>query len=361
MNIRQFGQLCKAIAGGQDATALWHGAGSEGAAMVQMARDQRVLPLLAVAIGQNRRQGGVVPSVQTPLQHVTKNLRIKGQLLEIDRCLQGSDCGAILIKGAVRLFDGVYPNIGMRHLADIDILVPDQKFGLALVKMGYRPADANCQDTYDATGRPVLPHGAHHLTPVIRLDDPVTIEPHLLATAARYRKLLPTDLTSTAVVVPGCKNLRQLSGKNDLIVNLIHTLLHDRDTLDGGLLLRGLVECELMFARLAAEDQAAVARHFADCGAAKLWTAWRALSDWLFGGDDKALWRSVSGYLLISEFRLRARGYRMVFVISVLHRIKALAQVRYWTSGTVVGHARRYGQLGFWARISDRFRRAYKG
>ena len=220
----------------------------------------------------------------------------------------------------MRLFDGVYPNIGMRHLADIDILVPDQQFGLAMAKMGYRPADANCQDTYDAMGRPVLPHGAHHLTPVNRPDDPVTIEPLLLATAARYRNMLPPDLTSSAVVVPGCKNLRQPSRKNDLIVNLLHTLLHDRDTLDGGLLLRGLVECELMFARLAAEDQAAVARHFADCGAAKLWTAWRALSDWLFGGDDKALWRSVSGYLLISEFRLRARGYRMVFVISVLHR-----------------------------------------
>ncbi len=361
MNIRQFGQLCKAIAGGHDATALWHTAGADGTALVQMARDQRVLPLLAVGIRQNRLSGAGMPTVQTPLQHVTKNLRIKGQLLEIDRCLQDSDCGAILIKGAVRLFDGVYPNIGMRHMADVDILVPDQKFGLALAKIGYRPADADWQDEHDGTGRPVLQHGAHHLTPVIRPQDAVTIEPHLLATAARYRNLLPSDLSSTALLVPGCENLRQPSRKNDLIINLIHTLLHDRDTLDGGLLLRGLVECELMFSRLEPEDQATVARHFADCGAAKLWTAWRALADWLFEGDDKAQWRSVSGYLLIAEFRLRACGYRMVFVISVLHRIKALAHFRYWTSGTVVSHARRYGQPDFWARISDRFRRAYKG
>lgn len=361
MNIRQFGQLCKAIADGQDATALLQGAAADGAVMAQMARDQRVLPLLAVVIGQSRLRGQVSPTVQTTLQYVTRNLRIKGQLLEIDRHLQGRDCGAILIKGAVQLFDPVYPNIGMRHMADIDILVPDQRFGLALAQMGYRPSDAKFQDKHDDAGRPMLGHGPHHLAPIIRPQDAVTIEPHLLATAARYRHLLPSDLTSTAMPVPGCENLRQPSRKNHLIVTLIHTLKHDRDTLDGGLLLRGLVECEMIYGRLPPEDQIAVARHFAGCGASSLWTAWRALADWLFLGDDTALWRSVAGFLVISEFRLRARGYRTVFVISVLHRVKAMAQLRYWTSGTVVSHVRRYGQADFWARIFDKFRQAYRG
>jgi Uncharacterised nucleotidyltransferase len=359
MNIRQFAQLCQRAAEGRDCTALLPTGQDARVALARMAQDHRVLPLLAAAMEQSGANG--IPALQTARQYTARNMRIKAQLLELDRDLQGTGHRAILIKGAVQLFTPIYPDIGMRHMADIDILVLDPAFAQQLPLLGYLPKDMAYQDKRDGKGVPVLQHGGWHLTPMIRPKDLVTIEPHLLATSPIVSHLLPADVTTAVISIPGCNTLMQPSRQNHLIISLIHMLKHDRDTLDGALLVRGLVECEILYTRLTATEQAAVAAHFASCGAASLFGAWRALADWLFLADDAAQKRSLAAFLLITEFRLRARGYRMVFAIALLHRLFALANVRYWTSLTFVSHAGRFVRKDFWLRFFDRFRKAYRG
>ncbi len=360
MNIRQFAQLCRRAAAQEDCAG--HVPTDQAALMLltRMAKTHRVLPLLALALGQEACRVAAIPALQTPLHHTTRNMRIKAQVLELDRALEGSGHGAILLKGAVALFDPVYPDIGARYMADIDLLLRDPACASVLHRRGYVPNDPDFQDQFDSDGKPMLTQGGFHLAPLIRPGDLVAMEPHLLAGAPQFRHLLPPDLATDVMPVPGCRNLLQPSRPNHLIVSLIHTLKHDRDALDGGLLIRGLIECELLHRRLTPDEQAAIARHFAACGAKSMYGAWRALADWLFRDDAAAAWRSVAAWLLIAEFRWRARGYRAVFAISVAHRLLAPLHIQYWTSMTFVSHARRLVQKDFWARFFNRFGKAYK-
>ncbi|HRH04754.1 MAG TPA: nucleotidyltransferase family protein [Burkholderiaceae bacterium] len=363
MDIQKFAQLCKMIAQGSDVSALINNESSHSSKIAEMARDQRVLPLWAHAVTSNDEKSArsVNTMVQTPVNYLMTNMRIKAQLLEIDKHLQGTNIRPILLKGAVQLFDGVYPSIGMRYLADIDILVGDEKFGLALRELGYVQKNPSICDNYDTNGKPILKIGQRHLTPVMRTSDKVAIEPHLLAVDPMYLHLLPKDFVNTAIPIPGCRQLIRPNRQNYMIIALIHGLLHDRDRLDGALLLRSLIECELLYEQFSDSEKDALAQHFSTCRSQSFFAAWRALSDWLFLGDQRAQLRTIGSYLLIAEFKLRARGYRTVFFVSVVNRILAFMNFRYWSSGGVVRDGLRFIQKDFWLRILDKFSHALRG
>jgi hypothetical protein len=357
MNIRQFAQLCQHAADGKDCAALLP---KDPATLVAMAKAHRVLPLLATALGQKAAQAAALPQLQTPLHHTTRNMRIKAQLLALDQALEGTGQTAILLKGAVGLFDPIYRDSGARYMADIDILVRDGRFAEVLAGLGYVLKDPSYENRLDREGKPILHLGGFHLSPVIRQGDLVTMEPHLLASSPKFAHLLPTDLASDVWEVPGCRNLLLPSRTNHLIVSLIHAIKHDRDTLDGSLLIRGLLECEMLFDRLTDAERRTVEQHFAACGGQSMFRAWRALADWLFRNDDAAQRRSVAAFLLISEFRWRAKGYRAVFLISMGHRLIAPLSLRYWTNLIFVGQVRRLVQKDFWVRFFNRLGQAYR-
>lgn len=363
MDIQKFAQLCKKIVQGSDVSAFINNESRHSSKIAEMARDQRVLPLWAYAVTakDDMSARSVDKIVQTPVNYLMTNMRMKAQLLEIDKHLQGTNIRPILLKGAVQLFDGVYPSIGMRYMADIDILVNDEKFGLALREMGYVQKNPSICDNYDTYGKPILKLGQRHLTPVMRPNDSVTIEPHLLAVDPMYLHLFPRDFASTAIPIPGCSQLMQPSRQNYMIVALIHGLLHDRDRLDGALLLRSLIECELLYEQFTESEKDTLAQHFLICHSQSFFSAWRALSDWLFLDDQRAQFRTIGSFILISEFKLRARGYRMVFLVSVVNRIFAFMNFRYWFSGGVVRDGLRFIQKDFWIRLFDKFSHALRG
>lgn len=363
MDVQKFAQICKMVAGGRDVSPLINKESHLSVKIVELARDQRVLPLWAYATtAKNELSARSLDKViQTPVNYLMTNMRIKAQLMEIDKHLAGTNIRPILLKGAVQLFNGVYPSIGMRYMADIDILVQDEKFGLALRELGYEQKNPAIRDKYDNNGKPILKLGQRHLTPVMRANDSVAIEPHLLMVDPMYLHLLPSNFVHTAIPIPGCHQLMQPSRQNNLIVALIHGLLHDRDRLDGALLLRNLIECELLYEQFSESEKDALAQHFLSCRSQSFFSAWRALADWLFQGDKRAHLRTIGSFLLIAEFRLRARGYRAVFLISVMHRIFAFTNFRYWSSGGAVRDGLRFIQKDFWLRIFDKFSNALRG
>ncbi len=363
MDVQKFAQICKMVAEGSDVSPLISKESRLSVKIAELARNQRVLPLWAFAITAKNEMSArsVDKVVQTPVNYLMTNMRIKAQLMEIDKHLQRTNIRPILLKGAVQLFNGVYPSIGMRYMADIDILVQDEKFGLALRELGYEQKNPAISDKYDNSGKPILKLGQRHLTPVMRANDSVAIEPHLLVVDPMYLHLLPSNFVHTAIPIPGCHQLMQPSRQNNLIVALIHGLLHDRDRLDGALLLRSLIECELLFEQFSESEKDALARHFLSCSAQSFFSAWRALADWLFQGDKRAHLRTIGSFILIAEFRLRARGYRAVFLISVVNRIFAFTNIRYWSSGGAVRDGLRFIQKDFWLRIFDKFSNALRG
>jgi hypothetical protein len=363
MDVQKFAQICKMVAEGSDVSPLISKELRLSVKVAELARDQRVLPLWAIAITAKNEMSArsVDKVVQTPVNYLMTNMRIKAQLMEIDKHLQGTNIRPILLKGAVQLFDGVYPSIGMRYMADIDILVNDEKFGLALRELGYVQKNPSICDNYDTNGKPILKLGQRHLAPVMRLNDSMTIEPHLLAVDPMYLHLFPRDFASTAIPIPGCSQLMQPSRQNYMIVALIHGLLHDRDRLDGALLLRSLIECELLYEQFSELEKETLTQHFLKCRSQSFFIAWRALADWLFLGDELAHKRSIGSFILIAEFKLRARGYRTVFLVSVVNRIFAFMNFRYWSSGGVVRDGLRFIQKDFWTRVFDKFDNALRG
>ncbi|HMS25925.1 MAG TPA: nucleotidyltransferase family protein [Burkholderiaceae bacterium] len=363
MDIQKFAQLCKKIAQGSDVSALINNESRHNSKIAEMARDHRVLPLWSYAVTAREEMSAraIDTLVQTPVNYLMTNMRIKAQLLEIDQHLQGTNIRPILLKGAVQLFDGVYPSIGMRYMADIDILVNDEQFGLALHDLGYVQKNPSLRDKCDTDGKPLLKIGQRHLTPIMRANDNVAIEPHLLVVDPMYLHLLPSDFVNSAIPIPGCCQLLQPSRQNYLITALIHGVLQDRDRLDGALLLRNLIECELLYEHFSESEKETLAHHFFNCRSQSFFIAWRALSDWLFLGDHRAHLRSIGSFILIAEFKLRARGYRTVFLISIVNRIFAYINFRYWSSGGVIRDGQRFIQKDFWLRIIEKFSHALRG
>ncbi len=364
MDIRTFSKLCLAIANGEEAKSLLPTHNFDEAAqrqLVQMAVLQRVLPTICQFIYDNPDvfreilKGSDALALQNPMHFKARCMRIKSQLLEIDHHLAGTTVKPVLLKGSILLFDKLYPSIAMRHMSDIDILCEDPRFGQALAALGYEQVEPDEQVLVDERGDPTLQQGEYHLPPVGRASDPVHIEPHLIPTSPIYSYLVPKNFDTDVRVVDGCSNLCQPNPRNHLIHVLIHALRHDRDVLDGGLLVRGLVDCELLYQKLAPQDRAACEAHFRSCGAIGFWTSWRALAEWAFYDDDSAKFSSVSAYLQILEFQFRARGHKAVFTVAFINRAKAMFNIRYWRSGTGVKHSKRLIARSFWERLGTRW------
>lgn len=362
--IRQFARLCLAAAQGDDGVMTRECAKiTDQAALdgvIARAQAHRVGPLLAAVLQRHAQSSGLkIPAdgpLGTPVQNLSRAMMMKGQLAQLDTALAGSGTRALLIKGGVQLFATAYPAPGMRHMADLDVLIDDPAVLKAMTALGYHHKD----------GQPLprdiaLPHGEYHLPPALRDSDIVAVEPHILPCAPMFAHLIPGDLFELALPLPRCQSLCQTSPMQHLAIQLVHLLCHDRDTLDGGLLLRGLVECELLLHQLSADDQTKLRQHFADQGTGGLWQAWRALADWVFHGDARAMWRSPRAALLVAEFRLRATGDGAMIAIALTNRVLRTLQPKYWRSGAARRHGLRLGQTAFWTRLYSKFRAALTG
>ncbi len=88
-----------------------------------------------------------------------RNARLAEALVRVVTALNAIDIEPVLLKGAARLVDGVYPAATLRFLGDIDILIPADRStdaASALMRIGF---DAASDTKWDA---------AHHHLPVLR-------------------------------------------------------------------------------------------------------------------------------------------------------------------------------------------------
>jgi hypothetical protein len=90
-----------------------------------------------------------------PIAHsanIQRNARLREQLTAVVGRLNQAGIEPVLLKGGIRLVDGLYPDPGWRTMQDLDILVPEAGFASAidaLQSAGYiavRPADHRRKD-----------------------------------------------------------------------------------------------------------------------------------------------------------------------------------------------------------------------
>lgn len=370
MRIQNFARICLAAAKGSDTLELVSDYEQTQAFydnLIATAEAQRVLPLISYMIAgvdcrKSCKANNIdVSGIKKPMHFVTRNMHLKAQLLQIDKALNTTNINPALLKGAIHLFDPIYSSIGMRHMADIDILSTDIEFLEVLDKLGYAKIEHGQVGLLDKDDNLNLNSGEYHLAPLIRNNDLVTLEPHILPVSPMYMNMIPKSFEIDTLPVPNCDNFVQPTPVNHLIHVLIHTLKHDRDTLDGGILLRGLIDCELIYEKMTPKDRVFAEQHFINQNAKSLWQSWRSLSDWVFNDTKHARYNSFSSFLLITEFEARSLGYRMVFIIAFINRFIQFFKYRYWSTNTYKKHIKRLIKNDFWERIFSKFKTALKG
>jgi hypothetical protein len=108
--------------------AMVHSRGADWERIIGHASAQFVLPALAAAmrdlnlIGPGTELGAYLGAVHAA--NLERNSAFRAELATAVSILNGSGIEPVLLKGAIRLADGLYPDHGWRVLRDVDLLVP---------------------------------------------------------------------------------------------------------------------------------------------------------------------------------------------------------------------------------------------
>jgi Uncharacterised nucleotidyltransferase len=156
----------------------------------------KLWPTLEFCFRQNQLWEYLPSELQSRLQatrqqYALRQLQLISQLEELDAALTEKGLTGILLKGSALLFHQIYPSLGDRVTADIDIVVaPDQipAFLEVLTSLNYLPNDPHLPEVNDQT---------HHLPPFERANS-LPVEVHPLAHFNGFIQQFSNEVATTA-------------------------------------------------------------------------------------------------------------------------------------------------------------------
>lgn len=218
---------------------------------------------------------------------------IKAQMSELEQACTANGTPVMLIKGSARFYDDLYPDISVRHMADLDLLVQDHKPFHDMVEAGYDIHNHNPLFGLDGSderlAKVLSDKTMHHLPPISRLGDQVTIEFHVSPFDKRLSKLSIPSLWPDAAPVFEGSFFYMPSHAHQLIICIIHALYHGKGKNDLTIKIRDLYEGRNMFLRLSSEEVALVEDHFKACGYGRDYALWKFLCFDLFEDPELAI------------------------------------------------------------------------
>jgi hypothetical protein len=165
--------------------------------------NHKLLPTLEYCLQLNNLWDSTPADIQQLIQksrqrHGLRQLKIISQLAELDTALSEAGEEAVLLKGSALLYYPLYPSLGSRVQADIDILVATERISAivpVLQKLGY-----TFQDIYQKDR-----HYHRHLPPLVRPQS-VHIEIHRLQSESSHH--IHQRIIETAEEIEGFGALR---------------------------------------------------------------------------------------------------------------------------------------------------------
>jgi hypothetical protein len=232
--------------------------------LARLAGRHCVTPMLASCIG-DPELGQRLPRDFTAylefvhIQNRRRNQALRLQLLEVASCLNEIGIEPVLVKGAIRLVDGLYPDPGWRFMRDLDLLIARDRLSDAvaqLASIGYSFTQAAAE----------LPARCNHLPPLGRDDDATVVETHSDLLRERPEFCRAEDVLAQSQPV-------ELDGARVRIPEVTHQLAHliGHDRFDRRLHLSGMFLLRSVFeAALLGRDGSAVGKVLARAAAAGL-------------------------------------------------------------------------------------------
>ena len=189
-------------------------------ALMQLAGRHRVTPMLAKGILGAEQSRDLPDDFRFYLRFIharneARNSALQRQLGEAAACLNLIGIEPVLLKGAIRLVDGLYPDLGWRLMRDLDLLVPRERLHDAVAQLrriGY------------ASSSLAAPRRHWHLPPLARAAAEAVIEVHedllgrpgLCSAEQMIARSQPTIVDGARARVPV------------IVDQLVHLIAHDR-------------------------------------------------------------------------------------------------------------------------------------
>ncbi|NMP16487.1 nucleotidyltransferase family protein [Thalassotalea sp. Y01] len=174
---------------------------------------------------------GLEPDFQEYLEHIerfylTRNERIKDEVVFACRILHENNIPAIVMKGASGLFNETFHPLSIRFMTDIDLLVPEREQAKAIQCL----LDAGYWQDQDEMDISAANH--HHAPPLARDNQGLCLlEIHQWPIKKRYQPILPLeDIWNNAEPLPLTTDrvAQQLSATEQLILSVAHCELSHR-------------------------------------------------------------------------------------------------------------------------------------
>jgi hypothetical protein len=217
--------------------------------VLQLASEHFVTPTLAWALKDTR---GIPEEVRDYL-NITLDLNHRRNETIVD-CLKAASsalnsvgCEPLLLKGgAAILADELYPDLSVRYLADLDILVPKARLSDASVALS--KIDFHVMPESDRRWVRVDVRHAHHLPALVHGGTGVAIELHRTISLAEFEPILPTVTALQRRVECNFRDIDffVLCPTDRIIHNIVHSQLLHRHYEEGTVELRQLFELALL-------------------------------------------------------------------------------------------------------------------
>ena len=263
------GLLCECLAaadrGGSldDAGSALNDPSTDFVQLARLAGRHLITPMLAACFSRSEAAQRAPADFRLYLQFIHAQNRRRNGTLSTELAAAAACCNRIgvepvLLKGAIRLADGLYRDPGWRFMRDLDLLVPRAEAPAAAAQLRTQGYVLEADAAH-------WPRGHRHLPRLARGDDHPAIELHLELLSERC-DLCPAEgvLARSCAVEFGGSRVRL----PDPIDQLVHLIAHDRLDRDlrhsGSFLLRSLFETALL-CRDGAVPRLALAR-FSEAG-----------------------------------------------------------------------------------------------
>ena len=215
-------------------------------ALIEASSHHLVTPALAWCMADDE---AIPPDVRDYLQaalalNTQRNEMLLDVLESIVRALNSADITPVLLKGAAALAEPLYPHVGARMLADLDLLVARERTEPALQclrEVGF----------VDSTMPVWVESESHHLPMYSHPDKGVGVDLHVRVVVPRYATLVPTDEFVANATPCGFRGLSVLIPNPTARIahNIVHSQLYDGLHLRGIVSLRHLLDLAMLSAR----------------------------------------------------------------------------------------------------------------